>query len=282
LCFDGDQAGEEATTSAIEVLKEIGITPKVIRLEENLDPDEYILKYGETSFKTKVENPESSIEFLMKLHKSNKNLKDLNDISKYIDESIKELINTEDTVLVELTLKKISTEFGVEYDTLKSKYTNLIKENNKNRIIKKNDIKIKAKYNKYGQASRNLLYYMTKDQAVISFVEEKITYFPDDNIRMLANEIIYFYHKYGIFNIADFISYVSSKDELLKILNEIINMDLKEKYSKEEIEDYIKVINSYPINKKTEELNRKLKEEKDPIKQASILMEILTLKGVKE
>ena len=58
-------------------------------------------------------------------------------------------------------------------------------------------------------------------------------------------------------------------------------MELKEKYSDEEIEDYIVVVNSYPINKKTDELNHKLKEEKDPIKQASILMEILTLKGVK-
>ena len=86
LCFDGDQAGEEATTSAIEVLKEIAITPKVVRLEHNLDPDEYILKYGESSFKAKLDNPESAIEFLMKIHKSNKNLKDLNDVSKYIDE----------------------------------------------------------------------------------------------------------------------------------------------------------------------------------------------------
>ena len=59
-------------------------------------------------------------------------------------------------------------------------------------------------------------------------------------------------------------------------------MDLKDKYSKEEIYDYIKVINSYPINKKTNELNKKLKDEQDPIKQAKILMEILTLKGVKE
>ena len=58
-------------------------------------------------------------------------------------------------------------------------------------------------------------------------------------------------------------------------------MNLKDKYSKEEILDYIKVINSYPINKKTDELNKKLKEETDPIKQASILAEILTLKGVK-
>ena len=86
LCFDGDSAGKEATTSAIEVLREIGISPKVISLEENLDPDEYILKYGKDAFKNKIDNPQSSIEFLMKLHKNNKNLNDINDISKYIDE----------------------------------------------------------------------------------------------------------------------------------------------------------------------------------------------------
>ena len=59
-------------------------------------------------------------------------------------------------------------------------------------------------------------------------------------------------------------------------------MDIKENYNKEEINKYIKVINSYPLNKKSDELNQKLKEEKDPIKQANILSEILKLKGVKQ
>ena len=123
---------------------------------------------------------------------------------------------------------------------------------------------------------------MTKDKKIIELVESEITYFKDDTIRILSNEIIYYYHKYGIFSIADFISYISNKEEIKKIFSEIINMNLKEKYNKEEIYDYIKVINSYPVNKKTDELNKKLKEEIDPIKQASILSEILILKGVKQ
>lgn len=282
LCFDGDQAGEEATISAIEVLKEINITPKVIRLEENLDPDEYIIKYGKAAFEAKIKNTENSIEFLMKLHRNNKNLKDLNDISKYIDESLKELINTDDDILIELTLKKMSTEFQVEYSTIKNKFESLIKENKK--IKKNNEISIKNKiiHNKYDEASRNLIYYMLKDSKIIDLASEQISYFSNNNLRLLFNEIVYFYHKYGVFNIADFITYISTKEELIKIFNEIINLNLKDKYSKEEIFDYISVINSYPTNKKTDELNKKLKEEQDPIKQANILMEILTLKGVKQ
>lgn len=281
LCFDGDSAGEEATTSAIEVLKEIGITPKVIRLEEELDPDEYILKYGKEAFQRKIDNPQNSIEYLMKLHKSNKNLKDINDISKYIDESIKELLNTNDTILIELTLKKMSTEFNIDYNTLKNKYNNLIEMNNVDKNKKTEPIKIKVKYNRYSNASRNLIHYMLKDNKIINIVENKITYFPDETLRLLANEIIYYYRKYGTFNIADFISYIKDKEKIVKVFNEILNMDVKDKYTNEEITDYINLINSYPITKKTEELNNKLKEEKDPIKQANILSEILSLKGVR-
>ena len=72
LCFDGDEAGLEATVSAINVFKEIDVIPKVVRLEEDMDPDEYILKYGYEKFKVKIDNPKSSIEFLMEQHKNNK------------------------------------------------------------------------------------------------------------------------------------------------------------------------------------------------------------------
>lgn len=280
LCFDGDKAGEEATTNAINILKEIDVNPKVVRLEEELDPDEYILKYGADKFKTKIANPSNSIDFLMDIHKSDKNLADIEDISKYIDESIKDLSSVEDDVLVELTINKLSGEFNISYDTLKNKYLNLknnAKKQNKE-IISVN----KPKLNQYDKAARTLIFYMLKDEKIINMVEKKITFFQDPNIRALSNEIISYYHKYNSLNIADFISYICDKEEEIKLLNEIMTLKLKDTYAEEEIEDYIKVINSYPIKNKVNELSKKIKEEKDPIKQASILSEILSLKGVKQ
>ena len=280
LCFDGDKAGEEATTNAINILKEIDVNPKVVRLEEELDPDEYILKYGADKFKTKIANPSNSIDFLMDIHKSDKNLADIEDISKYIDESIKDLSSVEDDVLVELTINKLSGEFNISYDTLKNKYLNL-----KNNAQKQNKEIIsvnKPKLNQYDKASRTLIFYMLKDEKIINMVEKKITFFQDPNIRALSNEIISYYHKYNSLNIADFISYISSKEEEIKLFNEIMTLKLKDTYVEEEIEDYIKVINSYPLKNKVNELSKKIKDEKDPIKQASILSEILSLKGVKQ
>ena len=51
-------------------------------------------------------------------------------------------------------------------------------------------------------------------------------------------------------------------------------------YSKEEINDYINLVNSCPKKMKIESLNKMLKEETDPLKQANILSDIMKLKGV--
>ena len=280
LCFDGDKAGEEATLSAINVLKEIDVNPKVVRLEENLDPDEYILKYGKDKFKVKIDNPESSIEFLMEQHKNNKNLTDIEDITKYINESLNDLSQIDDSVLIDLTLKKMSDEYKVEYDILKNKYHEI--KNKQKPKLETTSTKKKEKYSQQELASRYLINYMLKDEKIINEVEKKVTFFPDTNTRNIANEIIYYYHKYGILNIADFISYIANNEEEFKLFNEIINIKTSSEYNHEEIEDYIKVINSYPIKRKINELKDKLKEEKDPLIQANILNEILSLKGVKQ
>lgn len=279
LCFDGDNAGDEATDKAIQVLKEIDVTPRIIRLEENLDPDEYILKYGKEKFISKIDNTISVVEYRMNSYKKDKNLKDIKDISEYIDLTIKELSNSKDNILVELTLKKLSKEFDIEYVTLKEKLETFKKEekNVPNKIEHINNIK---RRDKYSNAGRHLLYYMIKDEKILTLVEEKVPYFNEQEVRILSNEIIYYYHKYGTINEADFISYISTKDELNKVFKEIINMNLKDSYSKEEINDYINLVNSCPKKMKIESLNKMLKEETDPLKQANILSDIMKLKGV--
>ena len=280
LCFDGDKAGEEATISAINVLKEVDVIPKVVRLPEDLDPDEYILKYGSDKFKHEIDNPQSSVEFLIEQHKQNKNLTDIADVTKYLNESLKDLLLLDDDIMIDLTLKKMSDEYKVTYEVLKENYIKL-KDKSKSKTTSKKETTTK-RMSQLTIASRNLLFYMLKDEKIILEVEDKVVFFPDNTIRNLANEIIYFYHKYDTFKIADFISYITDKEDEVKLLNETMNMSINEKYSSEEIEDYIKVVNDYPIKRKEKELNDKLKEEKDPIKKAKIVSEIMALKGVKQ
>lgn len=281
LCFDGDAAGEKATNAAIELLEDTGINIRVVRLPNNMDPDEYILKEGADSFKEQIKNATSLVDYKMEILKKNKNLNDIKDISAYLNSAIKELVNINDDIAVELNLKKLSTNFNVDYDTLKNKYDNI--KDKKKEVV--GEIKPKKVYDKYGKAQTSLIYYMLKSSTVINMVEKRVGYFPDKNIRELSNEIIYYFHKYGIINVADFISYIAGsadRDEILHTLKEIIAMDKEEDFKLEEIEDYIFVINEYHKEVKINDLNKKLKKEKDPLKQASISLEIMNLrKGVR-
>lgn len=279
LCFDGDSAGEKATNSAIELLSDTGINIKVVRLPNGMDPDEYIVREGKDSFIYQISNASSLIDYKMELLKKNRDFGNIKDISSYVNDAIREFIHEKDDIVVELNLKKIATNFGIEYDNILDKYKKL-KKNSKSNVV--STIKPKKVYNKYGQAQRNLIYYMFRDNKVINMVEKGVGYFPNKNIRELSNEIIYYFHKYGIINVADFISYISYNEELLNTLKEILALNIKEDFKEEEIRDYIFVINEYHKEVRIDELNKKLKEEKDPLKQAKISLEIMKIRGVKK
>ena len=48
--FDGDFAGQEATLKTGEHLLKHGLNVFVVQLPKNMDPDEYIVKFGKEKF----------------------------------------------------------------------------------------------------------------------------------------------------------------------------------------------------------------------------------------
>ena len=51
LCYDGDQAGQNAAKRAISILEKTGIAVRVLRMEGAKDPDEYLHKFGAEKFR---------------------------------------------------------------------------------------------------------------------------------------------------------------------------------------------------------------------------------------
>ena len=281
LCFDGDQAGLEATIRAIPLLEEAHMDTKIIRLEEK-DPDEFIIKRGKEAFLEKIHHPLSVIEFKMMVLGNEKNLNDINDASSYLDDMIEELTKERDDILIELTLKKLANQFHVEYSTLKKRYDKYRDKSFKNERIGKENIKNKKKnVDKYGQATNNLLYYMIISGDVTAKSEESVSMIMDDKKRRLFNEIIYYYHKYGELVIADFITYLTTKTDVIDTFQEIITLNLKKEYTDVEIENYIKCVNDFYKNHIIDKLKLDLSREMDPVKQGKIMKEIMKIRGVK-
>ena len=276
LMFDGDEAGNNATLSAIKELEQVGITPKIVRLDDNLDPDEYINQYGDTQLKVKIDNALSVIEYKMINYKRGKNLSDNNDIAQYIDLVINDLALVDDMVLRELSLNKLSHSFNVSKNILEVKLKN-VTNNKSSKIIPFENKKLYL--NKYERAQQMLIYYFINHNELIDMYSKNMVYMPTDIYRFLLKEIIYYYQHYGPIKPSDLISYLGDQENLITCLIGIINLDYQNEYSSDEIEDYIKVIKEYNIKLEQKRLTAQLKNEMDDLKKQELVVKLVSLRS---
>ena len=280
LCFDGDEAGAHATMSCIEELAKINVIPKVVRLEENLDPDEYIIKYGKEKFLEKLDNSINVMDFKLSYLKKNKDIAKSEDLALYVNNVIKELSKIDDEVLKEITLKKLSLESNLDVDFLKER----LSENNKTeeKEVYKEEIKETKKLKGYEKAEKNLVYYMLLSKEVVKIFDNKSVFIENNNLRKLANEISAYYHKYGDIILADFLSYISNYQELYNTTNEVLSLNLNEDIDLNVINDYIYKIKDNLFDKQIKKLQEQIKTTTDIEKQKELVTKIANLKIQKD
>ena len=247
LCFDGDSAGAKATFSCSEELSKLNVIPKVVRLEENLDPDEYIKKYGNL-FLDKINNPISIMDFKLKYLKKDLNLTDQVEYSKYINNVLNEINKTDDVILRELTLQKLSTESNLGLDILREKLENMneqTKETPKEVAIQNSQTTAALK------AEQSLMYYLINSKEVVTIFNNNKVFLQTSRYRKLALELISI-SKTSDIKVADLLSEFINDEEETNTINELLLLDLKEEYTKEEILGYIYTIklNNIKIEKK--------------------------------
>ncbi len=279
LCFDGDEAGVKATLASGELFKSEGIEVKVITLPGEDDPDTYILKNGKDAFQSLINNAIYYSDFKIKNLSRNRNFASSEEKANYIHEVLEEASKINDTIRTEIILKDLAKKFEIGYNTLEKSFQELVnnKEIKKEVVTTPRKVQPKKK-DKYQKASLNIIYYMLNKQDIIDMVEDEHLVFPTEALRALESEIVYFYHKYGFINEADFYTYLTPKGELLNLLNEVLEMDLKTTLTKEELYDYFKVIREYNFKKTISNLEEKIKNETDPLMQVKYAEEIRKLR----
>ncbi|MBR2712746.1 MAG: DNA primase [Bacilli bacterium] len=274
LLFDGDKAGEKATLSFIDLSKDIDFNIGIIRLEEDLDPDDYIIQKGKDKMMEHLSKPINSFDYSLLNLKNNYNFNNPEDISKFISSISDKISNIEDDVIRDLEIKKISKLTNVDVDIIKSK----IKVKEKKEI--KIDIKpnIKFKENKYDKASKLILFNMINHVNIIQYYFNNLSYLPDEIDRKLASEIVLFYKKYNSFNLVDFITYLGDNSELVKRVSFIDSLELNKEYTMEEIDNYFDTIKEFSSKKQIENLQEKLKNETNDVVRKEIAKKIIDIK----
>ena len=273
LCFDGDEAGLKGTKAAITELQKIGINPKIVRLPEDLDPDEYIKKYGKDKFLECLSKAYNVMEFKEILLKKDINLDSVEDVSRYINSMIEEINSIDDEILRELTINKLVEETKVSRDTILSK----IKPKEKVEVV---DIVKPKRQNidKYQKSIESLLYYMLISPEVINVYDKKITHIPDDNYRHLGFQISAFYKQNGYISVSDLLTEVNGDPETLKTIGQVESLGLKDDFTLDEINDYLDNIKEYNDLKKKDKYKKELAMSHDLNEKLALAQKLIDFK----
>ena len=281
LCLDNDSAGEMATMANGEMLEKENVPISVIRLSGEKDPDEYIIANGIEAFMENIKNPITFFDFKMNYLKNNKDLNNSVDLANYINDVLKELGSSNDEILKEITLKKLSEDYGLSISVLKEKLADIKPDVQMTPPPKKEVIK-EIKRDAYTISSDNILYYMMNGEEYIKNFEAKLGYLDDELRREISNIILGYFGNNKKINVADFITYVSTdadiSDEIKNEVMRIVNSCSVDELTMEAMDEYIDAANGILTKREIKKLKEAQKKELDEAKKVQIGIQIANLK----
>lgn len=278
LCLDGDNPGLDSMLHNGELLEKAGLNVKIVMLKDEEDPDTFILKYGKERFLSLIENALNYSDFKIERLRNGVNFSSDIELSKYINNVLKEASEIKDEIRQEIILKKLATETNLSYNTLEKKLNEYKEKNNNRNLITNFSTKKDIKYDKYMRASLEFIHYMLINPKVIRIYDNKKLYFVNSELRNLAGEISYYYHNYGDIVIADFYTYLEDKKELLVAFEKVLNLELDEEISDITIEDYVSAISEYNVRQEILRLEETMRKETDELEKAKVAEQIRLLR----
>jgi len=273
LMLDNDNAGELATLNIGNELVKNNIETKVVRLSDAKDPDEYIVKFGVEAFNDAIKHSLNYFDYKMHYLKENKNLNNTDELINYV-KSVLKMLDGADNLTKEITIKKISDEYDLDYEILKKELTF------DEKIVIKNPIPepINIGKDKYYKCVTNILYYMMSDSKYLKIFNTKLGFLKNPDERNLVREIEYYIEKYDKINLADFISYAENDDNIREIVNNISGSANFEELTEKTFIEYLNAIKDILNKEEIKKLKDALKMETDINKKVEISKKILELK----
>lgn len=149
LFFDGDEAGIKALKRSTLMLGSANIVPNAIVLPNDLDPDEYITKYGVNKFNEFVlGNTKNAYLVLYELAFKKVYLQDLSSVEKFKNEMIELISSTKSEVVQNYLITRLVKDLGIDPNLITNNIKKAIPNTYNETEIVTNNQEVKPKFNK--------------------------------------------------------------------------------------------------------------------------------------
>lgn len=119
LTYDSDEAGIKAALRAIPLLKEAGVSAKVLSMAPYKDPDEFIKAEGAESFQQRIDQAQNSFLYEIDVLQRQYDMKDPQSKTAFYQETAKKLMTFESELERENYIEAVAARYGVGFDNLR-------------------------------------------------------------------------------------------------------------------------------------------------------------------
>ena len=278
ITYDSDEAGVKAALRAIPILKEAGLSTKVINMRPYKDPDEFIKAMGAEAFQERIDNAENSFMYEIGTMLRNYDRGDPESETAFEREVAAKLVTFKEKLERDNYHKAVCRQFMIPEDGMRQMVSRL---GNQEGIISRNagagtmqpTVERKPKKKREDglrQAEKMLLTWLISDRDIFDKVAAYIK--PEDFIDPLFSGVAEkVYEQYGTGNIspAAIIADYATTEEHTEVAA-MFSADLDESLNNLERE---KTLNDIVIRIKANSLNHELNKTVDPKRMQEIIIE---------
>ena len=119
LTYDSDEAGTKAALRAAPILREAGVTTRVIRMEPYKDPDEFIKNLGAEAFEERIRKARNSFMFGLEMLEKGYDLNAPEGKTEFLREAARRLARFEEEIERDNYIEAVAKTYHVGYEELK-------------------------------------------------------------------------------------------------------------------------------------------------------------------
>ena len=228
LAYDSDGAGVNAAQKAIPILREVGISARVINMQPYKDPDEFMKNLGAEEFEKRIVQAESSLMFQVRIAAGNYNQQDPEGRTQFQQEVVKLVSVLKDPLERDNYIEAIANQYFIDkkkltdsvnrygkYQMERKQYQEAVQEETPQDTRKRERLEERKQ-----QPQRLLLTWLVNYPAqLFPQLREKITPedFVDEPYHRLAEQLFEQYETTGAVNPALLINQYEDMEEQMRV-----------------------------------------------------------------
>jgi DNA primase len=225
LAYDSDAAGQAAALRGLDILYRLGCKPKVLRLTDGKDPDEFIKKHGREAFLKLVSNALPYADYKIDVIKKKHDISTTQGNLDFLME-VKKVLKTLSPIEADIYIKKLSRENEISEGALRMEVgaSESPGINTPRKVIGRDVSEIRSKRsersNKLGSLERNLLKLMIVNNDYFPEIQYYEDVFVNPACHRIFEVMASLYARNGKYDLNQIADYVEDKDRT--VLSEIM------------------------------------------------------------